>query len=163
VTDSIREVVEGELIVLPPAKAKHSDIAMAVMKCLLPPEERAAVKVFVEAGYKLSSDPPSWIQPDASVLRVDRAHPTEHGYFAGAPELAVEVVSPSETARDLNRKIDLLLAGGALAIWVIYPEEKEVRVFVPGGTSYTRRIGETLAMPELLPDWALPVDRLFEF
>jgi Uma2 family endonuclease len=45
---------------------------------------------------------------------------------------------------------------------VIYPEEQEVRVFVPGGTSYIRRINETLTMPELLPDWELPVARLFE-
>jgi Uma2 family endonuclease len=84
------------------------------------------------------------------------------GYFVGAPELAVEVVSPSETARDLNRKIDALLAGGSLAVWVIYRDEQEVRVFVPGGTAYTRRINESLAMPDLLPGWELPVTKLFE-
>jgi Uma2 family endonuclease len=62
----------------------------------------------------------------------------------------------------LNRKIDALLAGGDLAVWVIYPDEKEVRVFVPGGSSYTRRINETLTAPELLPGWELPVAKLFE-
>jgi Uma2 family endonuclease len=117
----------------------------------------------MEAGHKLSADPPTWIEPDVSVLRIERVRATnEDGYFIGSPELAVEVVSPSETARDLNRKIDALLAGGSLAVWVIYPEEKEVRVFVPGGSSYTRRMNETLTIPELLPGWELPVAKLFE-
>jgi Uma2 family endonuclease len=116
----------------------------------------------MEAGYRLSENPPTWIQPDVSVLSSERSRATSgDDYFLKPPELAVEVVSPSETARDLTRKIDLLLAGGSLAVWVIYPEKREVRVFVPDGTSYTRRGGETLTMPELLPDWELPVANLF--
>jgi Uma2 family endonuclease len=106
---------------------------------------------------------PTWIEPDVSVLRIERARATSgDDYFAGSPELAIEVVSPSETARDLNRKIDALLAGGSLAVWVIYPEEQEVRVFVPGGTSYIGRVDEFLTAPELLLDWQLPVAALFE-
>jgi len=158
-----REVVEGELIVLPPPKSKHSLIAMAVAEALHPLKARGVAKVLMEAGYHLSSDPPTWIQPDVSAISTERVRSTSsQGYFTGAPELAVEIVSPSETARDLNRKIDLLVAGGSLAVWVIYPEEQEVRVFVPGGTSYIRRINETLPLPELLPDFELPVARLFE-
>jgi Uma2 family endonuclease len=55
-----------------------------------------------------------------------------------------------------------LLAAGCLAVWVVYPEEQEVRVFVPGGTSYTRGVQETLSAPELLPGWELPVAKIFE-
>lgn len=158
-----REVVEGELIVLPPPKSKHSLIADAVYEALRPLKERRIARVLFEAGYKLSNDPPTWIVPDVSVLRRERVQATSgDDYFTGSPELAVEVVSPSETARDLNRKIDALLAGGSLAVWVIYPEEQEVRVFVPGGTSYIRMVNETLTIPELLPGWELPVAKLFE-
>lgn len=97
------------------------------------------------------------------MLSSDRARATSgDDYFLKLPELAVEVVSPSETARDLARKIDLLLAGGSLAVWVIYPEKREVRVFIPDGTSYTRRADQTLALPELLPGWELPVATIFE-
>jgi Uma2 family endonuclease len=158
-----REVVEGELIVLPPAKSGHSEIARRAYRALMPLETGGLTRVYIEAGYRLSNDPPTWIQPDLSVLRTERALET-HGedYFVNAPDLAVEIISPSETARDLNRKIDLLLAGGSLAVWVIYPEEQEVRVFVPGGTSYIRRINDSLRLPELLPDFELPVARLFE-
>ncbi len=155
-----REVVEGELIVLPPPKSKHSEIARRAHRALLAFEDRGLARVYMEAGYRLSNDPPTWIEPDVSVLRIERALATSgDDYFEGSPELAIEVVSPSETARDLNRKIDALLAGGSLAVWVIYPEEKEVRVFIPGGASYVR---QTLTIPELLPEWELPVGRLFE-
>jgi Uma2 family endonuclease len=158
-----REVVEGELIVLPPAKSRHSEIAFAMAEALLLLKQRGIAKIYIEAGFKLSDDPPTWLLPDVSVVRMERARATRgDAYFVSSPELAVEVVSPSETARDLNRKVDALLAGGSLAVWVVYPEEKEVRVFVPGGTSFIRRIHETLTIPELLPGWELPVAKLFE-
>ncbi len=132
-------------------------------RALTPFEDKEIAEVHMEAGFKLSDDPPTWIEPDVSVLRIERVRATgDDSYFIGSPELAIEVVSPSETARDLNRKIDALLAGGSLAVWVIYPEEKEVRVFVPGGTSYTRGANETLTIPEMLPGWELPVAKLFE-
>ncbi|HEV1286099.1 MAG TPA: Uma2 family endonuclease [Bryobacteraceae bacterium] len=158
-----REVVEGELIVLPPAKSRHARIIKAVAKALAPLEDGGPWSVFVEAGYRLSENPPTWIQPDVSVLSSERARATSgDDYFLKPPELAVEVISPSETARDLTRKVDLLLAGGSLAVWVIYPENREVRVFVPDGTSYTRRGDQMLTLPELLPGWELPVAKLFE-
>jgi Uma2 family endonuclease len=157
-----REVVEGELIVLPRAKSRHALRMIAIAEALLPLKQRGWI-VLVEAGYKLAENPPTWIQPDVSVLSSERARATcGDEYFAGSPELAVDVVSPSETARDLNRKIDALLAGGCLAVWVIYPEEEEVRVFLPGGASRTRRMSESLRIPELLPDWELPVAELFK-
>jgi Uma2 family endonuclease len=158
-----REVVEGELIVLPPAKSRHARILKAVARALEPLEEAGQWSVFVEAGYRLSENPPTWIQPDVSVLGNERARATSgDDYFLKPPELAVEVVSPSETGRDLTRKVDLLLAGGSLAVWVIYPEKREVRVFLPDGTSSTRRGNETLTLPEQLSDWELPVARLFD-
>jgi Uma2 family endonuclease len=158
-----REVVEGELIVLPPPKSKHTIIANAVATALRPLESDGTWKVFMEAGYRLSNDPPTWIQPDVSVLSSERARATSgDDYFLRPPELAIEMVSPSETAHDLMRKIDLLLAGGSMAVWVIYPEKREVPVFVPDGTSYTRRGDQILTVTELLPGWELPVAKLFE-
>ena len=49
-----------------------------------------------------------------------------------------------------------------MAVWVIYPETREVRVYVPDGTSYTRRGDQTLTLQELMPGWDLPVAKLFE-
>src|SRR5580693_158310 len=113
-----REVLDGELIVLPPPKSKHSRIARRVRRALAQFEDQGIAEIHLEAGYKLSNDPPTWIEPDVSVIRIERVRATgEDAYFAGSPDLAIEVVSPSETACDLNRKIDFLLAGGSLAVW----------------------------------------------
>ncbi|MBZ5622535.1 MAG: Uma2 family endonuclease [Acidobacteriia bacterium] len=161
--DEHLEIIEGELITLPPPKSGHSTVAANTFLLLQPLQENRLGRIYQEAGYKLSQDPATWIQPDVSFLKMERVRATKpNDHFLGAPELAVEVVSPSETAQTLNRKIDLLLAGGSLAVWVIYPGDREVRVFLPDGTSFRRGIGDTLTAPELLPGWELPVARLFE-
>jgi Uma2 family endonuclease len=158
-----REILEGELITLPPPKSGHSIIAMNTALLLRPLKANGSGRVLCEAGYKLSEDPATWIQPDASFLKMERVRNTKpNDYFLGAPELAVEIVSPSETARTLKRKIDSLLATGSLAVWVIYPDDHEVCVFLPDGTSFRRGINDVLTAPELLPGWELPVAKLFE-
>ena len=155
-----RELIEGELQILPPAKSRHSQIAKRVFKLLLALEDRADGQAFQEAGYKLSSDPSTWIQPDVSFLKNDRVDATPgEGYFLGPPELAVEVVSPSESARDLKRKINLLLKGGGHAVWVVYPEERTVEIYSPNGTSATT---EVLSVPGLFGEWTAPAASLFE-
>jgi hypothetical protein len=92
-------------------------VAKTIFKILLQVESLGKGQALVEAGYKLSSDPPTWVQPDVSFLLNTRVQATAgKEYFEGAPELAVEVVSPSESAHDLNEKIHLLLRGGSLAV-----------------------------------------------
>lgn len=112
-------ILAGELIALPPPKSRHCVIAHKAANLLRPLEERQAGVVFLEAGYRLSQDPATWIQPGVSFLKMERVRNTDpDGYFLGAPELAVEVVSPSESARMLNRKIAALLAAGSMAVWL---------------------------------------------
>jgi Uma2 family endonuclease len=158
-----REIIQGELIILPPPKSKHSSVASNAFEALLPLKKRGLGKVFAEAGYKLSEKPPTWIQPDVSFLRADRVRASEReGYFTGAPELAIEIVSPSESRRDLKRKVDALLVAGGQQVWVVYPDSRKVRVCLRDGTSYDRGIDDTLSIPDLLPGWELPVVKLFE-
>ena len=158
-----REILEGELQILPPAKLNHTRIARRVAKALEALEDRGLGEALPEGGYKLSENPPSWIQPDVSFLRSDRLQHVEDGTYAiGAPELAIEIVSPSETATMLQRKVELLLGSGAQAVWVIYPDSKTVTVHLPNGTSATRGVNDTLAAPFLAEDWTLPVATIFE-
>ncbi len=157
------ELIEGEHQVLPPPKSRHARIAKRFFLELLSAEKNANGEALFEAGFKLSNNPASWIQPDVSFVLNEQLDSTvEGGYFLGAPALAVEVVSPSETGRKLQRKVDLLLAAGSLAVWVIYPKTQTVKVHLPDGTTHTRGIHDTLTLPALLPDWQLPVAKLFE-
>jgi Uma2 family endonuclease len=161
--DEHAEILEGELITLPPPKSKHSLVAENVAELLRELKAKGLGRVLCEAGYKLSEALPSWIQPDVSFLKMERVQATESdSYFLGAPELAVEIVSPSETPATLHRKVDLLLAAGSLAVWVIYLETRKIHVFLPDGTSFHPGINDVLTLPELLPDWELPVAKIFE-
>jgi Uma2 family endonuclease len=158
-----RELIDGELIVLPPPILRHTTIAMNAAKALLPLDVPAVGRVMVEAGYKLTDRPPTWIQPDVSVLSTARFNDVDaDGYFQGSPELAIEVVSPSETARDLKRKVALFLAHGCLAVWVIDPRTEHVKVYLPGGTTFTKTLQETLTTPDPLGPFEIPVASLFE-
>ena len=96
-------------------------------------------------------------------MKPDRVRETlDSGYFIGAPELAIEIVSPSETATMLQRKVELLLGAGAQAVWVIYPDSQTVTVHLPNGTSTTHGVSETLTASFLAEDWKLPVASIFE-
>ena len=158
-----REIIEGELQVLPPAKSRHSNIAAKLFEALLPLQQQALGRVYLEAGYKLSAEPATWIQPDVSFLSMTRVRETPADqYFKGAPELAIEIISPSETAANLQHKVDLLLKSGGLAVWAIYPDDRTVMVHLPDGTSFTRVTGESLEAPFLLAGWSIEVAKLFE-
>jgi len=158
-----RELLEGELQVLPPVKLRHSRVAKRAFRVLSKLEEQGLGEALFEAGFKLSTNPATWIQPDGSFVRADRAVAAdEDGYYAGAPTLAIEVVSPSETAAHLRRKIDLLLGSGCEAVWVAYPRTHTVEVHLPDGTSFTRGMRDSLSAPFLLAGWEFPVAKLFE-
>ncbi len=158
-----RELIEGELQILPPVKLGHSKQAKRIFKALLAAEEAAGGQAYFEAGFKLPTTRPSWVQPDVSFVLGQRIEDTEDsGYLLGAPELAVEVVSPSESASTLSRKVELMLETGSLAVWVVYPRQRKVDVHLPGGTTLRLGAGETLSLPELLPAWELPIAKIFE-
>ena len=157
-----RELIEGELQELPPAKSGHSRIATKVFLALLPLQQSGVGEVLIEAGFKLSARKSSWIQPDVSFVSKGRILSTaEDGYFLDPPDLAVEVVSPSETAPALQNKVDIMLERSCKAVWVIFPKTKTVKVHLPDGTSYTRSAGARLDAPFLDPDWSMAVDELF--
>ena len=61
-----RELIEGELQILPPPKSGHSKVAKRIFKALLTAEAAGGGQALVEAGYKLSENPASWVEPDVS-------------------------------------------------------------------------------------------------
>ena len=100
------EISEGELITMSGPKSLHSRIIRKVFKAIDTALEKSGYgEAFPEAGYVLARDPLTVRQPDVSVLSTERIQSTPpDDYFEGAPELAVEVVSPSDSAEDLELK-----------------------------------------------------------
>jgi Uma2 family endonuclease len=89
--------------------------------------EHPVGRAIPEAGYILAREPLTIRQPDVSVLSEARIQGTEEdSYFEGAPELAVEVVWPSDSAEDLEVMVKQYLNAGAEQVWVLYPKTRDV-------------------------------------
>jgi Uma2 family endonuclease len=80
--------------------------------------------VYVEIGYQLS--PRHWLKPDVSITYPDQ--PVDD-YPQGAPQLAIEIVSASNTAEEIEAKVDDYHTYGAREVWVIYPERRHLWVY----------------------------------
>src|SRR5207302_8501928 len=118
-----RELLRGELIDLPPAKFRHDEISHRLferLKCLVSPTGVGG-RTYIEIGYQLS--PRHWLQPDVSIT-----HPGQRvaEYLQGAPLLAVEIVSPGNTAEQIELKIEDYFAFGAAEVWVRYPASRHL-------------------------------------
>ena len=82
--------------------------------------------------------------------------------FSLAPDLAVEVVSPSDVAQDVRRKVIDYLQAGTRLVWVVYPDTRTVDVYRPGQDVRVVEAQSALHGEDLLPDFELPLRELFD-
>jgi Uma2 family endonuclease len=82
-------------------------------------------------------------------------------YFPEVPALVIEIISPSESATDVNEKVQDYLAGGARRVWCVYPERQWVHIEDADAPRRVLRRDEMLTDKELLPGFALPLSYLF--
>ena len=152
------ELLQGEHIILPPPKSYHSDVQHLLLRVLQPyVDQHGLGDDRIEAGFKLSDD--TWVQPDVSFLRTSQLRSTRPGgYFEGAPALAIEVASDSNTAAQLDLKMELYFAHGAEEVWVVYPQTRRVHAHFPDGHSETLATGLKSA---LFPGWTAPLSAIF--
>jgi len=159
-----RELLYGELIELPPPKLGHEEIASVIFGSLYMFLRRFNLgRVYGSSmGYKVLSNDRTWLEPDVSVLRMERVHENRgKDYVHGAPDLAVEIISPSESAQDVEDKTEAYFHGGARAVITVYPKRKLVKVQLADGTVRSLHSGDAVSVPEVLPGWALSVDEIF--
>lgn len=102
-----REILHGELIEMPPPKLRHELITAPLQfRLSLFVQQSGAGHVFgSNLGYKVFRDDRTWLQPDVSFLRRGRLPADlDESYMDGSPDLAVEIISPSESAADVEAK-----------------------------------------------------------
>src|SRR5579864_3691544 len=114
------ELIGGEVVRLPIPPKVHDLVRANIAKSMLRFES-----VLVSTGFEVSKY--HTLVPDVSVVRRERLS-IDDRIFRGAPEIAIEVVSPTDTARHLKSKVDAYLAGGSQTVWVVYPDAKSVMV-----------------------------------
>jgi len=160
-----RELVRGEVVETMPPGGQHGAIAVILAMLLrLWTKQTTGGYVGVEAGYILAHDPDTVRGPDVSYVRAERIPLTgiPEGFWDLAPDLAIEVVSPSETADGVREKVRDFLHAGTPLILTIYPRTREVIVHTPDGIARTYGIGDVLEFADLLPGFACSVAELFE-
>lgn len=157
------EVSEGELITLSGPKSLHSRILRKVYKAVEAYLDKSDLgEAYPETDHVLSLDPLTVRRPDVSFVIQQRIRETpEDDYFMGSPELAIEVVSPSESAENLHIKIRQYLQFGAKQIWVLYPKTKTLEVHQPRVPTATLEQSDTLDGGDLLPGFSVKVADLF--
>lgn len=116
-----------------------------------------------ETGFILARDPDVVLAPDLAFISRDRV-PTgadEVSFLEIAPELVVEVISPSDRSRDVIAKAHEYLEAGVALIWLIDPEDQVVTVYEPESRPHTLTVDDTLDGGEVLPGFSLQLAQLF--
>jgi len=161
--DSVQlELDEGELISMPPAGEDHGYIELDLASLLQQFVKKNKLgRVYGgDTGFRLNDH--TVLSPDVAFVRKDRVEAIRSKSFAkGAPDLAVEILSPSDTVRRINRKVKQYLTAGCHTVWLVYPESQTVDVFEASGAERTLHSADILEAPEILPGFSVKVADLF--
>ncbi len=152
------ELIGGEVVPMASASKQHdwrkNRIARLLSRCL-DASPHLGMDVFVEISYEVTEQ--DTFIPDVSVVRVERM--SEPGrVMRRAPEIAIEVVSPSDTANDIQRKVNAYLANGAHSVWIFF-DEGSVMIHT---ADQVRAIKHNQLLEDpLLPGFSVPVSTFF--
>ena len=150
------ELLEGEHVMAPPAEFNHSDCQHRIQD-LLRPRAKGRGRIYLETGFQIGEH--SWLQPYVSLVTNEQIQRRAGKYLQGSPLLAIEVVSESNTADEIEHKTRLFLKHGAEEVWVVYPKPRCIWVYRGGETSATCHTDELRS--HIFPDLRLDVKALF--
>jgi Uma2 family endonuclease len=139
------ELIEGEIVLSPSPKVLHAHIVGRLQEALRPLTDKGFV---LAQNFGVILPPSSLPGPDLAAILHGRWQEAiqQDTYLEGAPELVIEVHSPSN--RKLGRKAELYLEHGAEAVWIVYPKRRSVMVFVQNDT-YEVRMNETVTFHDV--------------
>jgi Uma2 family endonuclease len=159
------DLVKGELKRMSPAGSAHGAIIARLTIALgAYVESNDLGEVFgAEAGFKLASNPDTVLGPDVAFVSNERIPPTgiPVGYWIGAPDLAVEVISPGNSGREIEEKINEYLGAGVRAVWIVYPKRRTVVIYRSDAQAQTLAEEDTLDGQDVVPGFQYSVARMF--
>jgi Uma2 family endonuclease len=160
------ELVKGELIRMAPAGDEHGVVTMHLAGPLYGHVKRNNLgRVYAaETGFKLESDPDTVRAPDIAFISAGRLLNAQQvkGYRPGAPDLVVETLSPSDTIRIIEGKVQQWLEAGALLVWVVSPKLRAVTVYRSLTDVIVLTEKDTLDGADVVPGFQIAVADLFQ-
>ena len=158
------ELVRGEVIELPPPMKPHGAVAFNIARILAGYVYANATGYCTsnDAGVILERDPDTVRGPDIAYYEdaatFEDLHPK---YGEVPPRLAIEILSPSDKAGQITRKITDYLSNGVEVVWLIDPEQRNVTVYQPDKTPFILQAGQELTCESILQGFRCALDELF--
>lgn len=155
------ELRHGEPVQMPPANHPHYCTQLRLQEMLTEAAGSAGV-VGIEMAFRPHPDLEYWQADVAFVSRARWDHIPHTGHLAGAPDLVVEVLSPSNTAAEiLDDRRNICLENGSREFWLVNIDHRQVEVSTPDGRSLIYRAGQSIPL-FFAPEAALAVGSIFE-
>lgn len=159
------ELVGGILRKMLPTGKKHGEVTM---KIAAPLAQHVAAnglgRVYAaETGFKLESNPDTVRAPDVAFLSREQADKIGdiEGFIPGAPDLAVEVVSPSDSFSEVEEKVFEWLDAGTRVVIIANPRKKTVTAYRSRADIHVLTENDALECKDVVPGWILAVKGLF--
>ncbi len=154
------ELVNGRLQEVP-TSAKHDQIVIWLGRLIGPYADDFGILTASQAGFRMVNR--NLRCPDFGFTRYNRFPNGEvpDGFVEFAPDLAVEIISPSEEPADMARKVEEYFASGAQQVWHMFPETQTITVFRSPLDAMTYQPDDEIDVDDLLPGFRSHVAELF--
>jgi Uma2 family endonuclease len=159
------ELVKGELITMSPSGSEHGVIVVNITLLLAQyvKAKNLGLVFGAETGFKIEENPDTVRAPD--VAFISRENIPESGipkaYWHGAPDLAVEVLSPGDAASKVEQKVREWLSAGAKLVWTINPKQRTVTVYRAPDDVSTLSERDELSGEIVVPGFRCRVSEIF--
>lgn len=157
------ELVRGEVVEMAPVGLDHIRIVGLLISWIVPfVRERKLGVAGPELGCVLARNPDLVRAPDiAFVSKARWSGKAGEKFLEGAADLAVEVVSPSDKASEMQQKIDEYLAAGTRLVWLVDPQSRTVTAYHPSGDAHLYRGNQEVPGENVLPGFSFRPADLF--
>jgi len=159
------ELVEGRLVRMTPPGSRHAVVATRIAMLLQQyADARRLGVVMTSGGFRIRTSPDTVREPDVAFVSRDRipASGVPDGFWQGPPDLAVEIVSPTDRRLAVAAKANEYLARGVRLVWVVEPSRGEVTVYQPGAPPTTLGAEDVLDAGDVIPGFTCAAQRFFE-
>ena len=159
IPDTHAELVRGVLVVREPPGLRHGRIALDLGRRLADHVDANHLgRVYVESGFKLTSNPDTVRGPDVAFISQSRLpEPEPVGYPALAPDLVVEILSPGDRPGEVLGKVADWLSAGTRLVWVVDPERGLARVYRADGAEAIVTADQVLQGEDVVPGFVCPL------
>jgi Uma2 family endonuclease len=158
------ELIRGELIEVTPPSATHASVMtnLAVLIGVFVKLHRLGKLYTGDGGVVIEHDPDTVLGPDLSFFASERVPVDIPVYFQTPPDLAIEIASPGNSSREIERKIGMYLGFGVREVWIVHPDRRQVIVHSPSRPLQTLHEHDVLTGGDILPGLVIPVSSIFD-